>query len=803
METKQFLDASRFLRALDPTSDQFTFQIFDDLSPKRKHLSKVISGSLQQLWPRLVWYNKQKAGIHVCVQETDLQGRKKENIRSIRSVYVDNDGKLNMDNLPLPPSMVVETSPLHTHIYYLLHSKLSTANGHKKDFDRVMASLCEKGGDPGAKDIAHTLRMPGFLNWKRNRPSVTKLLHLETDFLDDPVRYSWDTLKNQFVPVSEITQDDLNLFFDTEVPIIKNPFKIALIASALDTIDPDCEHSMWTTVGMALHYESNGNQQGYELFQNWSMQGSKHNEFDWPNQWNYFKNDGKERYVTLGSLFHIARQEFGWDGRYSPHLPNIDALIKQERINNFEYLNQYYALIPVGSEMRILFQGQNDLKYYGYHLLSKAGANMLFATDTIPKISRDKKGNVTITKEPRIDEWIKYPKRNYYEGFCFEPSADIHMGDHPSILKPGIRYNTYIGLSNEGREHDCEIIKQHIFDIWCKGVQERYDYVLNWLARMYQYPGQPAETLLILTSMQGAGKNIILDEIRKSFGRFGKTDRAGDNIIHDFNSILLDAVCIVISEASFDSTVKQRAIIKDLATSDIIGATKKFEDLREVKNCVHLICLSNEERPIRIDFHDRRHYILRCDNRYVKDFDYFAKLKKKIEEGAMDGFIRYLRHRDISKFRPQVMPTSERGLKSSLMVGDPKGILAFVRSALEVDNWFFPLGPKENGYGMEAPNQIPLDRLYLAYESYCQEQKSKNFKLSISSLIGFSRKLSEIFKKKIKKKRMAVPDRDNKRPTYYELPSLQTLRDAYDKFAGAPHDWGDEDDELDDLDFLQ
>lgn len=804
METKQFLEASEFLKILDPFAEKFTFQVYDDKKHRKsKSLRKVLNGSLVECWPELIWYNKRQAGVHVTVQETDLTGRKKENIINIRSIYIDNDNAIDLKTLPLKPTMITESSPGNSHVYYALQKPLSTNNGHMGEFSDVMRRIVEMGGDKGAITLNHTLRLPGFLNWKRDVPTPSKIKHIETDFLMNPIRYDWSTLVSHFKPEKPSQEKILRDFFENKpdsTPIIIEPFKSAYVASALYTIDPDCEYPIWRDIGMGIHFASQGSRQGYELFKTWSERGENFSNQDWPNQWNAFKTELQQRPITLGTVFHHAKQS-GWNSWYTMDVDDIERYVKQERHNCFEYFNQYYGLIPVGGNLMLIMHGKNELGFCGYELMSQRGANDRFAPLQIPTIKRTQR-ETRIIKERMYPKWLEWQDRNIYSGFVFAPTKEIEIDKRDyRLMKKEERYNTFIGLTDEGIPGDCDFVLNHIHTVWCKGNQERYEYIINWLARMYQYPGLPAETLIIITSRQGAGKNIILDEILKSWGRFGKTDNAGKNLTGDFNSILLDSVFILISEAAFDSTVVQRSIIKEIATQDRVSATKKFEDTREIRNCTHLICLSNEERPIRVDIGDRRHFIVACDNCYVGDFEYFAEFSRLIkEEKIMSKFIHYLRNRDISDFRPQIMPAMEKGLKSALIAHDPRALLGFLRTALEMDNFFYTLDPGlKDGYGMKEPNWIPTDRLFVAYQTHCGEQMAKKHRVEPFSSIGFSRKLIDIFGDHLKKRRVGKKETDGRRPYFYEAAPIETLRKDYDSYVGAPHDWGDDDEDLPDF----
>jgi hypothetical protein len=123
-------EAERFLTALDPSADaRFTFQTFDDSKERRECRKKtgeqdpfanIRHGTLAQHWKELVKLNAAGAGIFVCVNASDLKGRKKKNVVRIRANYIDLDGA-PLDPVhaaKLPPHVITETSPGRFHAYW-------------------------------------------------------------------------------------------------------------------------------------------------------------------------------------------------------------------------------------------------------------------------------------------------------------------------------------------------------------------------------------------------------------------------------------------------------------------------------------------------------------------------------------------------------------------------------------------------------------------------------------------------------------------------------------------------------------
>jgi hypothetical protein len=165
-------EACRYLALLDPNATTFTFQTFADRKPPaRSDLARVIHSPA---WAELLDLHQHGAGVYVCVNETDGRGRKSENILRIRGVWQDDDDSFK-GPLPLPPSMVVESSSGRFQRYWLVANDWPADEQGRVDFAGVMARMVEShGSDRNAKDIARVLRVPGFLH-RKDKPQLVKI----------------------------------------------------------------------------------------------------------------------------------------------------------------------------------------------------------------------------------------------------------------------------------------------------------------------------------------------------------------------------------------------------------------------------------------------------------------------------------------------------------------------------------------------------------------------------------------------------------------------------------------------------
>jgi hypothetical protein len=176
-EVDNRVEAQHFLELLDPNADFFTFQTFDDDADRDdRNLVRIIHGSLDECWGRLVRLNGKGAGIFVTINETDGKGRKEENIKRVRALFLDLDGaplKPVMDDVN-KPDVVVESSPGRYHAYYF------TDEVGLEKFEGLQKKLATRFKGDNVSDLPRVLRMPGFLHQK-NKPFLTRIIYVNPD----------------------------------------------------------------------------------------------------------------------------------------------------------------------------------------------------------------------------------------------------------------------------------------------------------------------------------------------------------------------------------------------------------------------------------------------------------------------------------------------------------------------------------------------------------------------------------------------------------------------------------------------
>jgi AAA domain/Primase C terminal 2 (PriCT-2)/RepB DNA-primase N-terminal domain len=285
-----------FLKALDQNK-RFTFQTF-----KEKGSTADVVARVTHSWREVQHEHDQGAGIYVTVNETDLTGRKSENIVRIRAVWQEDDNGYS-GQIPLAPSIVVESSPGHFHRYWLVADNWPADEKGRKDFAAIMERLVESyGSDKNAKDISRVLRLPGFLNRKNGGSHPVRLVE------NTARRYTRTQLLEAFPPPIEREETEPSpswkLFGDED----------KRIRDALSCVCAD-DRDIWLQIGMALkvHFGESGR----PMWDSWSARSNKYNKRDQDKTWKSFHRNG----IGIGTLFYHAKQS-GWQDRGHEHKKN-------------------------------------------------------------------------------------------------------------------------------------------------------------------------------------------------------------------------------------------------------------------------------------------------------------------------------------------------------------------------------------------------------------------------------------------------------------------------------------------------
>ena len=306
------LDAARrFLDVLAP-GEPVAFQTFADRkgAKGRDPLAKVMYGELKEWGSKLRELNAQGAGVFVCANATNGQGRTAADVTRVRALFIDLDGAPIDPVLRLPedlqPHAVVESSPGRWHAYWrVIGCRLER-------FTELQRALAARfGGDRSVCDLPRVMRLPGFLHCK-GAPFMTRSAH-EREGLPFAVDALAAGLELQVGAQAHTSGSVIDLRpVGSQRQDFDRQLSHGYVQAALSYLDAD-DRAVWLPVGIALAHGSDNSPEALALWDEWSRHSTKYVEGECASKWRGFLKT--ERVVTLGlgTLFGMAKSA-GWDG---------------------------------------------------------------------------------------------------------------------------------------------------------------------------------------------------------------------------------------------------------------------------------------------------------------------------------------------------------------------------------------------------------------------------------------------------------------------------------------------------------
>ncbi len=396
------------------------------------------------------------------------------------------------------------------------------------------------------------------------------------------------------------------------------------------------------------------------------------------------------------------------------------------------------------------------------------------------KVSVLKGGNYV--EVAQMEHWHEHSARNTYDRVVFEPNATTFRGCNGAVpvIKQGGEYNQWMGfLANLKNAKSCEKILWHIEHIWCGGNKEIYEYTLAWLAELFQRPDSVGQMFLVLKSEQGAGKNIIIDQvIGKLLGVHAITTGEKEDLIGRFNSHLGLNVFMFLDEAVFAGDPRSKNLMKSLINESRVIEMKGVDKIKG-RNLSKVMMATNDQYAANIDSHDRRHVYLPVSDSKTGDFKYFKELAMEIEDGGREAFLKFMLEHKI-EVDVRKMPKGQSSQREDDMRRSADPAVKFFYSLVEDGPEQFDVEGGRSYSETEFANwhsetiYIPKHVLFEMFRRYC---RSASIKVVHVDIQAFFRSLGAGGLYASRKKNKAVRDL---------MPMSEYGRDFLIKVAARP-----------------
>ncbi len=153
-----------------------------------------------------------------------------------------------------------------------------------------------------------TFTSNGFVTYTGNVLPVVELLGTDDTVADadDNTRTLCEARFGRSTPAPAVDNDDPWAGLEPQIGL-----SIEQIRTLLAVLDPDMGRDEWIRVGMALHHECEGDDTGFDLWNDWSENGGKYpSEEGLKAQWDSFGRPMRhgQRPVTMASTIRLAKQ---------------------------------------------------------------------------------------------------------------------------------------------------------------------------------------------------------------------------------------------------------------------------------------------------------------------------------------------------------------------------------------------------------------------------------------------------------------------------------------------------------------
>lgn len=374
--------------------------------------------------------------------------------------------------------------------------------------------------------------------------------------------------------------------------------------------------------------------------------------------------------------------------------------------------------------------------------------------------------------------WLGHEHRRQYDTIIFAPGQDI----------PGA-YNLWRGFACEAKPGDCSMYLEHLRKNICRGDEEHYNYLIQWMANGVQNPDRPGHSAVVFRGSQGSGKSFAVKVYGSLFGRHYLHVSNPQHLVGNFNAHLRDCVVLFGDEAFYAGDKKHESVLKMLITEDMLIIEPKGVDAEMSANCVHLMMSSNESWVVPAGLDDRRFFVLDVSDDRKEDGAYFRSITAQLDSGGREALLHHLLTMDLTDFEVRRVPKTKALQEQKLHSMDP------------VEEWWY--SKLQSGAILDThyrwEQEVAALDLQVDFVRYAQ--------LFSISRRGNATKLGQTLNKflppgLLTSKQRATPievvfpngeARVVKRPYFYQFPPLEVCRKFWDERFGGPYDWSKED----------
>lgn len=426
----------------------------------------------------------------------------------------------------------------------------------------------------------------------------------------------------------------------------------AKIHSALEILGAD-DYDRWLQVGMILHHQYNGDDDGYEAWLEWSRKSEKFaGESDCRYRWERFTSETRASTVTVGTLFHWAEEARGEQAS--------DAMAEVERIiascDDFHSLlaghcaravRQWLDLFPLYRDRVV------DLVKRRGRVLSGSPVSIETvrkALKTDRKAKPDESTALYPWAEPYVyvsddDKFFHREKRIGYTKSAFEAEFGRFLDEDESAAfvalrkakipcVEGARYLpgqdsmfTMEGLTyvnrydptagailperlSETDKNARSMFAKHVSTLIPREADRRV--FIDYLTYVIQNPGKKVNFAILLQGQESDGKSFFAEMMAKILGPSNVNFINGAALEEKYSPWAEGSQICFIEEIKLHGVSGHEILnrFKPYITNETISIRRMQKDIYQAPNVTSYVLFTNYRDALPLSLHDTRYYVI-------------------------------------------------------------------------------------------------------------------------------------------------------------------------------------------------
>lgn len=404
-------------------------------------------------------------------------------------------------------------------------------------------------------------------------------------------------------------------------------------------------HQNWYTIGQAIYNILEGQDEGLQLFIDWSRSASNFEESSCENLWKNmrFSNSG------MGTLIYQAKldskSEYDEIVSVKPKLVFIEEeeIVFNDKID-IKKEDDYFWVDFERRYMNTVFQNLEDLKQNIIQDLPRVLTKITLGKGFyIKKEHKDALCDLIPIKDMtrivfKFNSSFRNKKGQYIDEILTISLNDIYtecklpLYSHPDmILDKNIKsnaYNIFKGIcANKTTTINLDLINKflnHIENVICSDNKEASHFFISWIRWIMIHPHIKTKVFVFLFSEEGYGKSSISEFLSKYvFGETASHFSSGlDTITGSFNKHLLGKLFCHIEElpTTSENFHKQFDNMKTLITDNKMFCNPKGVDGFKMNNFLNFLGCSNNKYSLRMPKTDTRYFVLEITKKMNSDY---------------------------------------------------------------------------------------------------------------------------------------------------------------------------------------